>query len=145
MSRFHGRRGCIYLAVHNGDQPSLLTQMASWSIVFAHDTFDATTLADTQKVWGAGLPDASGSFTGFLDDSTSQTYIAATDGLPRGMYLYPSSLNTGTYFSGNVLPDLAATGGENAPVTIAVTWVSATAVTETLSTGTYTDSYTGTY
>ena len=45
-----------------------------------------------------------------MDDATSQTYLAAVDGLPRAMFLYPDSTNMSRYFSGPVLADLAVTG-----------------------------------
>jgi hypothetical protein len=66
-----------------------------------------------------------------MDDVTSQTYLAAVDGLPLNMYIYPSSLNLGQFFSGTVLPDLAVTGGVAAAVAITVNWVPSTGVTRT--------------
>jgi hypothetical protein len=143
--RLHGRNGLVYLSVHNGDPPTPLAYLNSWSVSFTYDLFDVTTITDTQRRWLAGMPDASGSFTGFCDDATSQTYIAATDGLPRNMYLYPNSRNMGQFFSGSVLPDLAATGGETGPVTITVNWVPSTAVTRTDDFGAYLDVYTDPY
>jgi len=143
--RLHGRNGLVYLSVHNGDPASPLAYLNSWSASFTHDLFDVTTLTDTQRVWAAGMTDSSGTFTGFLDDATSQTYVAATDGLPRNMYLYPDSRNMGQFFSGVVLPDLAVTGGEGAPVSITVNWVPSTGVTRTQDFGTYSDLYTDPY
>ena len=55
----------------------------------------------------AGLPDASGDFSGFWDDATAQTYSAAGDGLSRNMYLYPDIQNSpNVYHFGQVLPGL---------------------------------------
>ena len=51
-------------------------------------------MGDQNLIRVAGLPDASGDFSGFYDTVTAQTYTAATDGLPRNFYLYPSTLGT---------------------------------------------------
>jgi hypothetical protein len=143
--RLHGRNGLVYLSVHSGDAASPLTYLSSWAISFTHDTFDASTITDPQHRYIAGMPDVAGTFTGFLDDATSQTYIAATDGLPRNMYIYPNSRDMGQFFAGMVLPDLAVTGGEGAPVAITVNWVPSTGVTRTQDYGTYSGTYTDPY
>ena len=63
--------------------------VADWTINFTVAKVDVTALGDSNLVWVAGLPDASGDFTGFYDTATSQTYTAiAVDGLPRNFYLY---------------------------------------------------------
>jgi hypothetical protein len=44
------------------------------------DRFDVTAYGDTGKAFVAGLPDASGTYSGFFDDSTAQMYTAGSDG-----------------------------------------------------------------
>ena len=90
-------------------------------------------MLDPNIIYVAGLPDASGDFTGFYDTATAQTYVAATDGLPRNFYLYPSNLgvqgtNPGQYFWGTILPDYALTGGVTAAVSLKSTWNAASAI-----------------
>lgn len=143
--RFHGRNGLIYLSVHAGDPASPLTYLNSWTISWTGSTSDVTTLADTQHVHVAELPDVTGTFSGFLDAGTSQAYVAAADGLPRNMFLYPDSTNTSRYFSGPVLADLAVSGSAAAAVAITVNWVAAGQVTGTGPGGVYTATYTATY
>ena len=143
--RLHGRNGLIYLSVHNGDAASPLTYLNSWAITWTPETSDITTLADTQHVHVDELPDVAGTFTGFLDDATSQTYIAAVDGLPRSMFLYPDSTNMSRYFSGPVLADLAVSGSASAAVSITVNWVAAGLVSRTGPAGVYTATYAATY
>ena len=143
--RLHGRNGLIYLSVHNGDAASPLTYLNSWAVSWAGSTSDITTLADAQHVYVDELPDVAGTFTGFLDDATSQTYLAAVDGLPRSMFLYPDSTNMSRYFSGPVLADLAVSGSAAAAVSIAVNWVAAGLVSRTGPAGVYTATYTATY
>jgi hypothetical protein len=143
--RIHGRNGLVYLSVHNGDAASPLTYLNSWAVSWTHDTSDITTLADAQHVHVDELPDVTGTFTGFLDDATSQAYIAAVDGLPRNMFLYPDATNMSRYFSGSVLTDLAVTGNARSAVAISVNWVAAGLVTRTGPSGTYTATYAATY
>jgi hypothetical protein len=88
----------------------------------------------------AGLPDASGDFSGFFDTATQQTYTSAVDGQPRNFYLYPSLLgaegaNPGQYFFGTILPDFSTAGGVASAVTFKSTWNAASAVQRYPATG----------
>lgn len=139
MSRIHGRNGIAYVAV-TGNGTFLTTDVASpmaflsdWSINFVVNKVDVTAMGDQNLIWVAGLPDASGDFTGFYDTATAQTYVAATDGLPRNFYLYPSTLGAqagpiGQYFFGQILPDYAVAGGVAAAVSLKSTWNAATRI-----------------
>jgi hypothetical protein len=101
---------------------------AKWSINFATDKAEVTALGDNNKVYVAGLPDASGDFSGFYDDATVQTYTAAVDGQARKFYLYPN-LNTVTqYWFGTVLPDFKVDGDVGGSVNVAASWNAASSV-----------------
>jgi hypothetical protein len=89
--------------------------VADWTVNFTVAKVDVTALGDTNLVWVAGLPDASGDFSGFYDTATASTYSAAVDGQPRNFYLYPSLLGVqgaapGQYFFGTILPDWSVSG-----------------------------------
>ncbi len=102
---------------------------AAWSINMNVDKQDVTAFSDGNKVYVAGLPDASGDFGGFMDDATSQTYIAAIDGLARNFYLYPDATNSpNVYWFGTVLPDFSADGAVAGPVNFKATWNAASRV-----------------
>jgi len=128
VSRIHGRNGRIYMAVTSGGTASPLPFFATWSINFATDKAEVTAMGDNNKVYVAGLPDASGEFSGFYDDSTAQTYTAATDGVARAFYLYPSTLNTSQYFWGTVLPDFNVSGGVGGAVEVTASWNAASTI-----------------
>lgn len=137
MSRIHGRNGIAYVAVGNTNSvapfnaQSTATPMAflsDWSINFTVNKVDVTAMGDPNLIWVAGLPDASGDFTGFFDTATAQTYVSATDGLPRNFYLYPSTLMSGQYFFGTILPDYAVSGGVTAAVSLKSTWNAASPI-----------------
>jgi hypothetical protein len=101
---------------------------ADWSMNFATDKQDVTAMGDNNKVYVAGLPDASGEFAGFYDDATAQTYTAAVDGLARKFYLYPSTLTNTQYFFGTVLPDFSVNGGVGSAVQVKASWNAASQI-----------------
>lgn len=133
MGRIHGRNGQVYLAIQAGGTAQPLAFVADWTINFTVAKVDVTALGDTNLVWVAGLPDASGDFTGFFDTSTAQTYQAAVDGQPRAFYLYPNltgggGIDAGEYFYGTILPDFAVSGGVASAVTMKSSWNAASQV-----------------
>lgn len=129
MARIAGRRGRIYMGVASDTATAEpLPFFASWSIDFATDKIEVTAFDDSNKVYVAGLPDASGEFSGFYDDATNQTYTAATDGLPRKFYLYPNTLDTTKYFWGTILPDFKAEAAVDGAAEVSVEWAASTQI-----------------
>jgi hypothetical protein len=64
-----------------------------------------------------------------MDDATSQTYVAAVDGLSRNFYLYPDATNAANvYWFGTILCDFSADGAVSGPVNFKSTWSAATKV-----------------
>lgn len=137
MGRIHGRNGMVYLSVQpwlNGTNPAQpMAFVADWTINFAVAKVDVTALGDPNLVWVAGLPDATGDFTGFMDTASAQTYQAAVDGQPRAFYLYPTlvatqggpgnaTVSSGEYFYGIILPDYSVAGGVASAVTMKSAW-----------------------
>ena len=116
--RRHGRNAQIYLSLTTGGVATPIPFAASWSINQVADKDEVTAFGDANKTYVGGLPDTSGDFSGFLDAGTSQTYIAAADGLPRKMYLYWDATNDPrSYWYGLVLPDFSADGSVGGAVT----------------------------
>lgn len=129
MARLHGRRGRVYVGIASDTAlAEPLPFIAEWSINFATDKQEVTALEDTNKVYVAGLPDASGDFSGFYDDNSAQTYTAATDGLPRKFYLYPDRSTNTKYFFGTILPDFSVNAGVSAATAISASWNAASSI-----------------
>lgn len=123
MPRIAGDNGRVYLGIANAAATAEpLPFVAKYTISFKTDKYDVTAMGDGQKTYVGGLRDASGSFTGWYDDSTNQTYTAATDGQPRKMYLYPDLNNPTKYFFGVVLPDMSIDGGVGGGVAMSADW-----------------------
>jgi len=129
MARRHGRNAQVYVGVTSAAAASPCAFQAAWTINMVTNKVDVTAFGDQNLVYVAGLPDASGDFTGFMDDATSQTYIAATDGLARNFYLYPDAVNLpNTYWFGTILPDFSADGAIASAVNMRATWNAASRV-----------------
>lgn len=123
--RWHGRFGRIYMALQSGGTAEPVAFMNSWELNRQTDKEDVTAFTDPNKVYVAGLPDANGSFSGFYDSGTVQTYDAASDGLPRNFYLYATSLDTSNYWYGQILPDYKASAKVDGSVEVSADWVAA--------------------
>lgn len=130
MARIHGRNGRVYLSLASGGTAEPLNFQASWSISFAVDKAEVTAFGDGNKIYVAGLPDASGDFGGFYDDATVQTFTAASDGVARKFYLYPSTLTNSQYFFGTILPDFKVDAAVGGPANVTSTWNAASLVSK---------------
>lgn len=128
MARIAGRNGRIYLAIASAGTAEPIAFQNKWSLNSASDKIEVTAFGDGNKVYVAGLPDASGDFSGFYDDATAQTYTASQDGQPRKFYLYPSILTTTQYFFGTVLVDFGIESGVADAVTSTASWSAASAI-----------------
>jgi len=140
VKRTRGNRTIAYIGVNPTDSASPMAFLSDWSLNFTVAKVDVTTMGDSNLIWVAGLPDASGDFTGFYDTATAQTYVAATDGQPRNFYLYPSTVGVqgagpGQYFFGKILPDYAVAGGVAAAVSMKSTFSAASAIMRYPTTG----------
>jgi hypothetical protein len=132
LARIHGRRGQLYVGLANDTASAeAVANLNSWSINFESDKIDVTSFGDTTKTYVAGLPDAAGSFGGYFDSTTAQLYTAASDGLARRFYLYPTTPATaGPYWFGTAFFDFSIEGGVADAVTISGNWAAATSVSK---------------
>lgn len=118
MARAHGQKGRLYMAITAAGQAEPVAFINSWSLNLSVDNVEVTAFGDTNKVYVAGLPDASGSFAGFYDDATAQMYTAATDGVARRFYLYTNTTDSTKYFFGTALFDYNVETGVGQSVNI---------------------------
>lgn len=106
MARLPGRNGRLYAAIASGGTAEPVAFISSWSFDASVDKLDVTAFGDAGKVTLAGLPQQTGSYAGFYDDSTAQLYTAAADGLARKFYFYPNTLTNTQYWFGNAVFDI---------------------------------------
>jgi hypothetical protein len=133
MARKHGRAGRLYANITSGGTAEPIAFLRDWSINFGVDNVEVTAFGDSNKVYVAGLPDASGSFSGFYDDSTAQLYTAATDGVARKFYLYPDNNSTGIYWFGTALFDFNVSVPVDGSVTVSGDFQAASIVSKVTS------------
>lgn len=131
MARLHGRAGRLYVGLTGSAATAEpVAYLNTWELTAATDDVEVTAFGDANKVYVAGLPDVGGSFSGFYDDVTVQTYTAATDGIARKFYLYPNTGNNGQYWYGTAIIDFTASGGVDAAVTVSGNWKAASLITK---------------
>ena len=130
MARIHGKNGRLYVDLAGGGSASPVAFLSKWTADFVTDKVDVTALGDGNHVYVAGLPDSKGTITGFYDDATTQLYLAAQDGIPRNMYLYPNTTTTTQYWFGTALFDFTVTGGVSEAVAISGAWAAASKITK---------------
>jgi len=129
MARLAGRNARVYLALASGGTAEPLAFQAEWSINFTTPKIDVTAFGDSNKVTVAGLPEASGAFSGFYDDSTAQSYTAAIDGVARAFYLYTSTAATTKYWFGTINVDASFSAGVAGATTVSSNWEAASPIT----------------
>jgi hypothetical protein len=129
MARIAARNGRLLVGLTTGADASLVAYISQFELNAATDRFEVTAFGDTSKTYVAGLPDASGSFSGFFDTATPQTYTAAVDGLARRFYFYPDFTGSvGIYWAGTAFFDFSVSSPVDGATTISGTWSAATPV-----------------
>lgn len=128
MARIHGRDGRLYISSTSGGVAVQTPYIESYSLELSTDKTDVTAMGDAGKVYVAGLPDGTMSFSGFYDTTGMVTYAAAVDGLSRKFYLYPSANNAGTYFFGTGFFDTSIDSSVSDAVKISGTMAAASAI-----------------
>jgi len=130
MARMSGQKGALYVAVASGGTAERITFLTQWALNFATDKTDVTSFDDFNKTYISGKPDASGTFSGWYDNSTAQTYTAAVDGVARKFYLYPDRDVNTQYWFGTGLFDFNATGQQDGAVAITGAFAAASLVSK---------------
>lgn len=131
MGRQAGRNGRIYLGIASSSATAEpLPFVAQYNISWKTDKINVTAMGDANQVYVAGIKDAAGSWSGFYDDQTNQSYTAATDGLPRKFYLYPSTNNTGQYFFGQILADMSIDASVSGATNMSADWAAYSDITK---------------
>jgi hypothetical protein len=124
VARFAGRNGRLYVSLDGTAAPSPVLYLKDFSIDQTVTKIDVTAFGDTNLTKIAGLPDFSGTASGFYDGGASGTgsdalYNAALDGLARNSYLYLSALTpTVDYFYGQLLFDFSVSSSVGGAVEI---------------------------
>lgn len=123
MGAYAGRKGVIYISTTGSTAATSIVNMKTWSLNMPTDKIDVTAFGDSNKKYVIGLPDATGSLSGWWDDTSDQLYDASrsTDGVK--MYLYPSSDAPSKYWYGPAWVDFSITTDVQGAVEISADFV----------------------
>jgi hypothetical protein len=118
MARYHGRKGTIYMSTTGTGNASPLGSMSSWDLNMATDTVEVTSFGDANKTYVQGLPDLSGSMSGFFEDTQDVIFDAAASADGCKIYLYPSSDAPTIYWYDPAWVDASISTGVSAAITV---------------------------
>jgi hypothetical protein len=97
MARIPGRNGRLYVGITSAGTAEPIAFVAKVGSDMQADVIEVTALGDVNKTYVTGLADFKGTYSGFYDDATAQTFKAAVDGIARKFYFYPD-LGTATRY-----------------------------------------------
>ncbi len=122
MAVYHGRKGVVYMSTTGSGSASSVVSMANWTLSRATDYAETTAFGDSNKTWVQGLPDISGTVSGFFNEASTTLYTGSTSSDGVKMYLYPSSDITGKYFYGPAWVDYSITTDNKDAVKISASY-----------------------
>lgn len=127
MAKIAGRNGVLYAGISSAGTAEPIAYLNEWGVDFSTNKIKVTTFQDVTETYVAGLPDFQGTYSGFYDTATAQLYTAATDGVARKFYLYPTNSITTTYWFGTAFFDFSIDTQVDDAVKISGSFAAATA------------------
>lgn len=132
--RSHGRNGRLYVDIAGGGSAALLPFVTEWSFDLTTDKQDVTAQGDTNKTYVVGLPDATGSYSGWVDAGAANLFAAATDGIARKFYAYVDIVNAAAhYIYGTAFFDFSLSSGVAAANAMSGSITAASTITQKTS------------
>lgn len=110
MAAYHGKRGVVYISTTGSGAATLVLKLTDWAIDMKTDTVEVTSLGDVNKTYVQGLPDISGNFSGFWDDTEDKLFQASESADGCKIYIYPSADAPTKYFYGPAWLSVSASG-----------------------------------
>jgi hypothetical protein len=120
MARYHGRKGVVYLK--GSGAVVRITTLTDWSLDASRDKVDVTAFGDTNLVSVQGLPNYTGDFNGFWDDTQDTIFEASENSAAGLMYLYPSADAPTKYWCGPAWVDYSINTAVKDAVKVKGTW-----------------------
>lgn len=128
MARIAGRNGRLYMGLASATAVAEpVAFISKLKVGFPTADIKVTAFGDGHDVYVSGLPDPGGSFDGYYDNATAQTYTAAVDGIARRFYAYPDITGT-QYWFGTAIFDFSCEWAVDGSVDISGNWKPASTV-----------------
>ena len=109
MGAYAGRKGVIYISPDGTSAAVSIVNMKTWNLNMPTDKIEVTAFGDSNKKYVQGLPDATGTLSGWWDDTSDQLYDASRSTNGVKLYLYPSSDASTKYWYGPAWVDFSIT------------------------------------
>lgn len=130
MARYTGKNARLYVALTSGGVAVPAVFIKEWEHNASFDAIDVTCFEDDNMTYVAGLADASGSYAGYLDNATAQTYTASIDGGARAFYFYPDITTPTKYTYGTAIFSWTGSYSKTGAAEMSGNWNAAGAVTK---------------
>lgn len=126
MSRHSGRNARVMMAIASGGTAETIPGVNHWTLAATTGRTPVTAFGDANVTYVTQLPDASGTFGGWWDDTSKATYTAALDGVKRKAYFYEDIVaNPTLYLFGEVFPDFSQDVPVDGAVSFTASWAAA--------------------
>lgn len=107
MARYPARNAVMYLSTTKAGTASAVLGVAEFTVNAEQEKIDVTCFGDANKVFVPGLPELSGDFGGFWDDTESKIFAAARSVDGCNIYLYPSATAPTKFWAGPAWLDVS--------------------------------------
>lgn len=118
IDRMAGDRGQIKLDPTGGTSVVTVASLNKWSLNMSKGMYDVTSFNDPNKVYVPGLPDISGSLSGFWDATDRTLFTVALGVVAAFLNLIPTTLAPTYLFKGLAWLDCSIDVGSGGAVTI---------------------------
>lgn len=125
MAKYAGRKGVVYISTSGGGNATTILGLNEWSLNMPTDKYEVTEFGDTNKTYVQGLPDVTGTLSGFWNDTDDNLYDASQSSDGVKMYLYPSADATSKYWYGTAWVDFSITTPQTGPVGVSGSFAAA--------------------
>ena len=123
MAVYHGKKGRVYMSTTGTGAAVAVASLTTWSIDSSTDTVEVTSFGDTNKTYVQGLPDISGAFEGFWNDSDTSLFTGSLSPDGVKIYLYPSTDAAAKYWYGPAWVSYSVNTGVGEAVGISANFV----------------------
>jgi hypothetical protein len=118
LAKYSGGSAVVYLSTSDAGAATTVLGLNAWSLNMPTDKYEVTEFGDTNKTYVQGLPDTTGSISGFWDDTDDNIYDASRSSDGCNMYLYPSSNAATKYWYGKAWMDFSIDCPQTGPVAV---------------------------
>lgn len=118
IDRMSGDRGQIKMDPTGGTTVVAVASLNKWSLSLSKDMYKVTAFGDTNQVYVPGLPDISGTLSGFWDATDRSLFSVALGTVAPYLNLIPSTLAPTYLWKGLAWLDASIDVGSGGAVTI---------------------------